>query len=192
VVPLAAHPGAPLDWSVDGRFLLYEDWEATPGSELFRLPLSRNRTPIRVDRTEFRETQGRLSPDGRWMAYVSNRSGKNEVNISPFTSGTGTWQVSTNGGIEPQWRGDGKELFYLAHDRNLMAVPLTIDATVQAGLPVRLFETQMRATFTNDYRNQYVASADGQRFLLDHRPRGESSSSSVTVVVNWMAALTNQ
>jgi eukaryotic-like serine/threonine-protein kinase len=181
---------APMDWSGDG-FLIYgaDDGTSRFSNDLWRLPLSGDRKPIPFLRTRFNETQGQLSPDGRWIAYVSNDSGSNEINISPFPSGEGKWPISTNGGVEPRWRGDGKEIFFVALDGSLMAVPVTTGSTVQASSPAQLFQTGMSGALSVYTRNQYVSTADGQRFLIDHQPRGRAPSSSVTVVVNWMAAL---
>jgi hypothetical protein len=123
------------------------------------------------------------------MAYVSNESGRNEVYVRPFASGEGKSQVSVGGGIEPTWRSDGKELFYLAPDRNLMAVPIKTGSTVEASAPVRLFETAMSSLIMPGYtRNQYVVTADGQRFLINLPAEG-ASPSPITVVINWTAAL---
>jgi serine/threonine protein kinase/Tol biopolymer transport system component len=181
----------PMDVSADGR-LIYADGDPTSRFlyDLWQSPLSGDRKPVPLMRTKFHETQAQLSPDGRWFAYVSNDSGRNEINVSPFPSGDRKWQISTNGGVEPRWRGDGKEIFFVGLDQSLMAVPVTTGSAVQAGVPVKLFDTGMRGTLSASYvRNQYVNTRDGQRFLIDHDPRGRAPVSSITVIVDWVAAV---
>jgi hypothetical protein len=115
------------------------------------------------------------------------------VYVSAFPSGEGKTLVSTGGGIEPAWRGDGKELFFVALDRSLMAVPVTTSPAVRVGSPTRLFQTGMRGTLNTVYaRNQYVVTRDGQRFLMDNQTGRTDPLSSITVVVNWRAALDEQ
>jgi eukaryotic-like serine/threonine-protein kinase len=186
----AGSTGTPLSWSPAGRFLVYTIFDVkTARYDLWMVPLAGDRKPISLSRTDVNEAAGQLSPDGRWMAYVSDESGKNEVYVRPFPNGEGKWHLSVNGGIEPTWRGDGKELFYLAMDRSLMAVALSAGSTIHASAPTRLFETRMANRTTLGYtRNQYVVSGDGQRFLIN-QPAGEASSSPVTIVVNWPSAL---
>jgi len=182
----------PMDLSNDDNDLIYGalDSGLPFHYDLWRLALSGDRKPMPLLRTQFNETQAQLSPDGKWIAYVSNDTGRNEITVSPFPSGDGKWQISTGGGIEPRWRGDGKEVFFVSLDQNLMAVPITAGTTVQAGAPVRLFETGMRGTLSASFtRNQYVNTSDGQRFLIDHEARGRAAASSITVVVDWIAAL---
>jgi serine/threonine protein kinase len=185
----AGSMGLPLGWSRDGRALIFHDAGSKMDLDLWLLPLDRDRKPVPLLQTEFREAQAQLSPDGRWFAYASNESGRNEVYVRAFPSGEGRHQISTQGGLEPTWRGDGKELFYLAADRTLMSVPVTTGSTFEAGLPVRLFETRMSPLLNAGYtRNQYVVSADGQRILIN-QPPPSLPPSPITVVVNWTAAL---
>ena len=134
----------PMDVSRGSSHLVYglDDGRARFQFDLWRLPLSGDRKPIPVRRTMFNETQAQLSPDGRWIAYVSNDSGRNEINVSAFPSGDGKWQISTDGGVEPRWRGDGKELFFVALDQSLMAVPMTMAATVAGGHPGSSFHLE--------------------------------------------------
>ena len=110
----------------------------------------------------------------------------------PFPSGGGKWPISVAGGTEPAWRADGKELFYLAPDRYLMAVPIKAGSSLQPGTPQRLFEAPVSSNISSSYtRNQYVVTGDGQRFLIN-QPVGKTSFSAVTVVVDWTAALKNR
>ena len=194
LLTLPGASGAPLALSRDGRFLIYaSDPSWFPNRpELWLLPQFGDRKPVPFLQTPFSEAQGGPSPDGRWLAYVSDESGRNEVYVRPFPSGEGKWQVSVNGGMEPTWRGDGKEIYYLGAERDLMAVTITAGARVEATRPTRLFRTTMsnlRLSNTTTYtRNQYVFTADGQRFLVN---QGTSAAitSPITVVVNWAAAL---
>jgi hypothetical protein len=122
---------------------------------------------------------------------VSDESSQNDVYVRPFPSGEGKWRVSTNGGVEPTWRRDGKELFYLAPDRALMSVAMKTGSTVEVGPPARLFNTRMSVLTSSGYtRNQYVVTGDGQRFLINEPPTA-APPSPITVVLNWTAALKN-
>jgi serine/threonine protein kinase len=183
---------APLAWSQGGRFLVYarRNDPGFRGADLWLLPWLGDRKPFPYMQTRFDEPQGQPSPDGRWMAYVSDESGSNEVYVRPFPSGEGKWQISVHGGSEPSWRGDGKELYYLGANQDLMAVALETSPVLKAGEPTRLFESPMSSGFINlGYtRNQYAAAADGQRFLIN-QGAGPVPTSPVTVVVNWTAAL---
>jgi eukaryotic-like serine/threonine-protein kinase len=183
----------PYDWSRDGRFVVYAAFgsgkEAT--GRLWVLPLFGEHKPFAFLKTDFMETQARFSPDGHWMAYVSDESGKDEVYISSFPEASGKVLVSTNGGVQPRWRGDGKELFYLELDRKLMAVPVKEGSALEVGSPKSLFDFSFSPRFGfdgNPYAYyQYDVTADGQRFLLTTPP--ENASLPVTVVLNWTAGL---
>ncbi len=171
------------DWSPDGKYLLYN--HQPPGHiYLFVMPLMGDRKPVPYLKTEFRTDQGRFSPNGRWLAYSSNESGKSEIYVQGFSLDSskprGKWQVSTAGGAEAQWRHDGNELYYIA-DANLMAVDVKTDGlSFEAGMPKRLFDVRL----TGRVRNRYLASRDGQRFLVN-APLDESSKSPLEVLVNW-------
>jgi hypothetical protein len=134
------------------------------------------------------ETLARFSPDGRWFAYASNESGRPEVFVQAFPPSGGKWQVSTQGGTVPVWRGDGKELFYQTPgDDSIYAVPVrTQGSSFEAGLPVKLF--QRRMVHTNRERNRWVVTRDGQRFLLNV-PSEDTSSGSIQVVLDWTNGL---
>ena len=186
----------PTDWSRDGRFLVFYQRDAKTNEDLWALPLAGERKPIPLLRTDYRETQGQLSPDSRWLAYSSNESGNLQVYVQPFAPGwdkpmTGKWQISTTGGVQPRWRGDGKELFYAALDRKLMAVE--VRATAQGfdrGTPQALFE--LRATVGGgnaDLATSYAPSADGKRFLMTVAQGALGETPPLTVVVNWLAGV---
>ena len=144
-------------------------------------------------RTEFDEGFARFSPDGQWVAYDSNESGRYEVYVRPFSpdgaAGVGKWPVSTGGGEQPHWRGDGKELFYLQGDRKLMAaeVKTTGGGRFEAGIPKALFSTKA-ARGPVGLNAAYAVTADGQHFLII-REGQEPVWQPATVVVNWTAGL---
>jgi Tol biopolymer transport system component len=180
-------------WSLDGRFLLYTLADVRTavanGTDLWVLP-SDGREPVPFMRTGFNEAEGVFSPDGRWVAFISNQSGANEVYVRAFTTdfssgsaGTGgAMLVSRGGGTSPRWRRDGRELLYLGLDGKLMAAEVTPGAELRVGTPASLFQTPP-GTIVGD------VSPDGKRFLLV-TPVGPSASAPFTVVLNWTAELT--
>jgi Tol biopolymer transport system component len=178
-----------VDWSADGRFILYQDQGPTTSTDLWILPLSGDQKPFPFLQTEFAEVQGRFSPDGRWIAYTSNESGTWQVYVQSFPASGGKWQVSTDGGAQPQWRRDGREIFYLSADRKLMAVDVKGDGTTfDRGVPKALFDLRVQTVGLPGPRNFYVAAADGRRFLVASVPE-ERISTPTTVVMNWTADL---
>jgi len=173
----------PVDWSSDGRFVLYQATFPKTSLDLWALPLEGDRKPIPLVQTEFTELQGQFSPDGRWIAYSSNASALEQVYVQGFPKPGGKFQVSTTGGIRPRWRRDGKELFYMTPDRKLMAVEVKATAaTFEPGRPRELFQT--RAVTASPVFSVYDVSADGQRFLINTALEAEGPAP-MTVVVNW-------
>jgi len=178
----------PEDWSLDGRFLVYMSTEGS-GRDVSLLPLAGERKPVSFLKTPFYERHAQLSPDGRWMAYISDESGTSEVYVQSFPAGGGKWQVSTSGGVQPRWRHDGKELFYLGPDGKMMAVAVKAGATFEAGTPEALFQTRIYGLATApNYSQQYDVTPDGQRFLLNVDV-SDVNSVPLTVVLDWTAAL---
>jgi Tol biopolymer transport system component len=176
----------PTDWSTDGKFILYQEQNPKTGSDLWVLPVSGDQKPFPFLQTNAAEVQGQFSPNGKWIAYTSNESGIYQIYVRSFPSG-GQWQISTNGGGDPRWRHDGKELFYISPDRKLMAVDVKGDGpTFEAGVPKTLFEMRVRGL--PGPRNYYVVSHDGQRFLVAATPV-EAASTPMTVVLNWQSGL---
>jgi Tol biopolymer transport system component len=175
---------APNDWSADGRYIAFED--RTSGNiDLWVLPLFGDRKPFPLIRTEFAESQAGFAPNGHWIAYSSNEGGERNVFVQPFPVTGGKIQISRDGGSQPVWRADGRELFYLRSDGSLMAVP--IDATGQpAGVPEALFRTTV--PIFNSSRGQYAVTKDGKRFLTTASPE-QPSVVPLTVVVNWTATI---
>ena len=178
----------PTDWSPDGRFLLYHNPDPKTGNDIWALPLDGDRKPFPVVRTNFEEQDGQFSPDGQWIAYVSNESGRFEIYLQPFPGPGGQAQVSTNGGAQVRWRRDGKELFYIALDGRLMAVPIRLafnTQTIEAGSPIPLFATRVGGALSIPFRQQYDISPDGQRFLMNTVT--EEAAAPITVILNWKA-----
>jgi Tol biopolymer transport system component len=171
----------PSDASRDGRFLMYSEVNPKTKYDLWVLPLAGDKKPVPYLVTPFNDADGHFSPDGKWVAYMSDENGKPEVYIQSFPASGGKAQISNGGGSWPRWRGDGKELFYLAPDRKLMAAP--IKAGALDGVPVPLFETQVDSYTAT---NRYAPAADGQRFLVNV-PNGAPVSTPLTVVLNWTA-----
>jgi Tol biopolymer transport system component len=154
------------DWSADGRLILYENLDPTTKYDLWALPLFGDRKPMLFLQTQSNEQQAEFSPDGKWVAYTSDKSGKSEVYVQSFPASGGKSHVSTDGGADPRWRRDGKELFYLSPDRKLMAVPVKGETTFEADVPKVLFQTRVPALTVYD-RNSYDVTKDGQRFLIN-------------------------
>ena len=190
------------DWSRDGRFLLYsvtvrgEPSDRLSSNDLWVLPLTPGSPgggkPEPYLQTEFNEGQGRFSPDGRYVAYRSDSSGKDEVYVQPFPAASGgKWTVSQGGGSSPRWRGDGKELFYLSPDAKMMSVEVSTNPVFKAGVPKALFQTAiyMSGGPTRTV-TRYDATADGKRFLINSRVVGRTAPPSpITVVLNWTRLL---
>lgn len=176
----------PHDWSPDGRYIVYGNLDPKTNVDLWILPMFGDRKPFVFLNTPFQENQGRFSPNGRWLAYESNESGTAQIYVRPFPPAGGQWMVSTNGGVQPRWRADGKELFYIAADRKLMVADVKEDdGTVTFGSPKPLFETRTIPGFPG---NIYDVSRDGQRFVII-TPIEEASPSPLTVILNWTVGL---
>ena len=178
----------PTDWSPDGRFILYRALDAKTNFELWALPVGSDQKPIPFMKTAFGVSHGQFSPDGRWVAYASNESGRWEVYVAPFPGPGGNWKVSSAGGSEPRWRRDGKELYYLAPDGKLMGVEVREGPTFDAGAATPLFQTRLRQHISAADLFSYDVSADGRRFLVN-TDVGEVASTPLTVVLNWTAGL---
>ncbi len=177
----------PSDWSRDGQYIAFTSANLKTKLDLWVLPVVGERKPIPFLQTPFNEDVPKFSPDGRFIAYNSDESGQYEIFVQPFPASGAKWQVSTGGGIQPHWRRDGKELFYLAPNKKLMVVDVNRgNGTFEAGVPKVLFQT--RIIGYPGPRNSYDCSADGQRFLINSLP-SEATSIPVTVVLNWAADL---
>ena len=178
-------PIYPYDWSRDGRFILFLTGGQQTRADLWVLPLG-ERKPFPILNSQFSEMDGTFSPDGRWIAYVSDETGTEQVYVRSFPATGGKWPISAAGGIQPCWRRDGRELFFESLDGKLMAVEVKAGAAgFEAGAPKLLFE--MPALFA-DSRLRYDAGSGGQRFLLLTSVE-ESAATPLTVVMNWTAEL---
>ena len=178
----------PFSWSPDGRFLLYATGGGATKDDLWVVPLQADRKPVPFLRTEFNESDGHFSPDGRRVAYVSDESGRAEVYVRSFSPGPpaspgeGKWLISNNGGHNPMWRQDGKQLYYIDLDGKLMAVSLAAGSEFEAGVPKTLFQALPRGDFA-----AWAPSPDGKRFLFLVPETQEAAP--LTVVLNWQAGL---
>jgi hypothetical protein len=185
-------PRFPTDWSRDGRFIVFQ--QRSPGTkfDLFGLPVTGDKTPIPLLNSEFNEIEGTVSPGGRWLAYASDESGIYEVYVQPFAlnpskTPAGKWTISTGGGRDPHWRGDGRELFYVAPNRKMMTVPMKTDGDVVVrGTPQPLFDVRYPV---DGQLSRYAVTADGQRFLIAADQQTSSESPPLQVTVNWLAGL---
>jgi eukaryotic-like serine/threonine-protein kinase len=188
-------------WSRDGRFIVYFENDRKTRQDLWVFPVGdapsgkTEQKPVVFLKTEFNEIQGQLSPDSRWMAYSSDVSGMREVYVRPFPSADVEVRISTAGGEQPRWRGDGKELYYVSADGKLTAVAVKASAgpkpVFDAGTPVPLFDAHLAGLGVTVYFN-YDVTADGKRFLAitDGATAATGASAPpLTVVTNWTAGL---
>jgi serine/threonine protein kinase/Tol biopolymer transport system component len=182
---LVKHPN---DWSADGKYLIYDEHTATARQDLLIVPLEGTHTPIPFLATPADETSAAFSPDGKWIAYSSDESGRRDVYVRGFApdrnpaTTAGQWTISVNGGDKPRWSRDGKELFYIATDGKMMSVPIQGGRSFEPGAPVPLFDTRVTGFMP------YDVAPDG-RFLINTMPADATSRSSMIVVVNWFAGL---
>ncbi|MBM2840668.1 MAG: hypothetical protein HW412_1196, partial [Bacteroidetes bacterium] len=187
----SSFPEYTADWSPDGKFILFTRQDPVTKFDIWILPLTGERNPVPFAQTEFDEWLGSFSPDGRWIAYWSNESGRFEVYVRNFSladqsTPVGKWQISANGGAQPRWRKDGKELYYMNPDRVLMAVPVNSGSTFQYEAARQLFSTD---TDNFDAPNRYVATKNGHRFLMNV-PLDREASNPVTITLNWITEVT--
>ena len=184
------NPKSLLGWSKDGKYLLYREENPGTGRDLMALPLEGDRKPIAVVKTQFEESTGAVSPDGRWVAYSSNDSGHAEIYVQAFPGSggpAGRWQVSNGSGYDVRWRGDGKELYYETSDGSGMMMAVALQAGpqgIRAEAPRMLF----RADFGNGGLRQFDVTPDGQRFLII-LSGAAGNATPLTVVSNWQAGL---
>jgi len=175
-----------MSWSPDGQLLAFVEIDPTTGYDIWVLRMG-DRKPQPFLRTPFDESAPQFSPDGHWLAYISNESGPWEVYVQPYPGPGGKWQISTEGGTEPVWNRNGRELFYRSGDK-MMAVDVDTQPSFAAGKPRVLFEGRYEptpATFPN-----YDVSPDGQRFLmLKPSEAGEAAPTQINVVLNWFEEL---
>ena len=175
----------PSDWSADGRTIAVSRLGAS-GWDIWLMGTEPGSAPNRFLQSPFSERFGRISPDGRWLAYASNESGRYEIYVVPIAGGAGKWQVSTEGGDDPFWRKDGRELLYRGADRSIYAVAIGPGAGFEPGTPQPLFRVDLaEGLFTG---TRWCPTGDAQRFLLEV-PVGGSGAASFNVVSGWPSDL---
>jgi eukaryotic-like serine/threonine-protein kinase len=180
------HSQVPNSWSPDGQVLAFTEVTPATGRDVWTLRLS-DRKPQVFLQTQFNEGAPMFSPDGRWLAYGSDESGRPEIYVQPYPGPGGKWQISADGGTEPAWNHNGRELFYRQGNK-LMAVDVTTQPTFSPGKPRMLFEGQYAPSTTLSSRN-YDVSPDGQRFLMVKTVEQEQTTAQINVVVNWFEEL---
>jgi len=148
------------------------------------VPTQGNPIPVNYLQTRFNETHAHFSPDGKFISYSSDESGKSEVYVQPFPTTGARWQVSTKGGDQGYWGRDGKELFYVSPDKKLLVVPVSIAASFETGAPSPLFELHIPTHGITDEMYQYAVSPDGRRILVASLPPGRATQP-IGVVLNW-------
>lgn len=188
------NPKSPTQWSADGRFIVYSEGDPKTKSDISVLPMDQaGQKPTPFLHSVFNEWHGQLSPDSHWMAYTSDVSGAREVYVQPFPVPDNEIRISLAGGEQPRWRADGKELYYLAADGKMTAVPITLPAgakpTLKAGAPVALFDAHSSAV--NQVYFNYDVTPDGKRFLVSTSGGTQATTAStppLTVRLNWQPA----
>jgi eukaryotic-like serine/threonine-protein kinase len=172
---------APTDWSPDGRFLVYTLFTSESFADLHYLRRTETGSYESVPflQSPAAETEGKFSPDGRYLAYCSNQSGRKEVYVARFPEGGSKIRISVKGGSNPRWSSDGRELFYIEGEA-LMAVPITMVPDLSAGTPERLFALPHLQFGPGDFE----VSKDRQRFLVKE-PAGDAPPPVIRVVQNW-------
>ena len=176
----------PMSWSPDGQLLAFVEVNPTTGWDIWVLRLS-DRKAQPFLRTPFNESVPQFSPDGRWLAYISNESGRYEIYVQPYPGPGGKWLISTEGGMEPVWNPNGRELFYRSGGK-MMAVDIATQPSFTAGKPRLLFEGRYEPTPAT--APNYDVSPDGQRFLmLKPSEAGDAAPTQINVVLNWFEEL---
>jgi eukaryotic-like serine/threonine-protein kinase len=169
------------DWSHDGRSVAFTGAGAQTNRDLWIVPMTGDRKPAVFFQTPFNEECPAFSPDDKWIAYNSDASGRYEVYVRSLTPGGGQFQISRSGGWAPRWRGDGKEIFFLALDGAMMTADVTMAKELQAGVPKALFPTPL---LRGSDKHTYAVTKDGQRFLY-LAPDQRQLSVPLTIVLNW-------
>jgi len=199
----AAPDRTPSDWSRDGRFVIYTENNPKTRADIWYAPVEsgpgesrkmNEKAAVKLLATDAVESQGQLSPDGKWLAYYSDESGKGQVYIRPFPTGSQVWKVSTDGGREPRWRSDGKEIDFadFGVSGRVMLMAATVNADGRSGLrigsPEKLFEVRATSTVPQSNIFAYSPHPDRQRFLVNALV--ETGEPTVNVITNWQKSVT--
>ncbi|OFW43075.1 MAG: hypothetical protein A3J28_17380 [Acidobacteria bacterium RIFCSPLOWO2_12_FULL_60_22] len=184
-LPEHTHVGS---WSPDAQMLAMEESRSETAWDIWILPLQGDRKPKLFLQTPFSEEAPAFSPDGRWIAYMSDESRRFEVYVQPYPGPGGKWQISTEGGTEPVWARNGRELFYRSGDK-MMAVEIMTQPAFRASTPKVLFEGRYEATTGLGIRTNYGVSPDGQRFLMVKGGEQQQAPTQINVVLNWFEEL---
>jgi Tol biopolymer transport system component len=186
------------DVSSDGRYVIFDNTNLNNLIfDVLAMPLSGDKKPFTYLHSSFNNTQPQFSPDGRWVAYSTNESGSYQIVVRTFPDPNGgRWQVTANGGMEPRWRRDGRELYYVALDGKLMAVPIRPGSAFQADQATPLFQTPLTFPTFTPFPIRYDVTADGQRFLMSvsantpesSAPAALTNPTPIVAIVNWTAA----
>jgi Tol biopolymer transport system component len=168
--------------------LLFRNQDPQTGFDLWVLPMSGDKRPFPFLKTPFEEREGQFSRDGKWIAYESNESGRFEIYVQPFPGPGGKFRVSSNGGAQPRWHKNGKEIFYVSLDSKMMAVPVKLSPdglSLETGTPAVLFPVRIAGgPLFGSSKQQYAVSSDGQRFLVN-LAADERATSPITLIFNW-------
>jgi Tol biopolymer transport system component len=185
--PHSTHHKWATQWSQDGRFVVYATTSAETNWDLWILSLDDARMTRPFLQGPYTETQGVVSPNGRWLAYASNETGRLEVYVQSFPSAGEKKQISADGGWDPKWSADGSELFFLSLDGKLLAVNVKVGSDLSPGLPEALFEVSVPRP-ESPYSTNYVVSSDAKRFLVN-TIIPQATSSPITIVLNGLREL---
>ncbi len=176
----------PGSWSPDGQVLAFSELSPTNGWDVWVLKLESDRKPRPFLQTPSNESIPMFSPDGRWLAYESDESGREEIYVRPFPGPGSKWQISADGGTEPVWARSGRELFYRNGDE-MMAADIATQPSFSARKPKVLFEGHYESY--GPFSSYYDVSPDGQRFLMVKENQQGTSASQINVVLNWFEEL---
>ncbi len=175
----------PTSWSPDGRFVLYSPIDNVSKRDIWLLPLDGDRRPTLFFSTPTEDWDAFFSPDGKYIAYLSGESGKDEIYVQTFPASADKWLISTNGGASPRWSQNGRELIYVGRDGKLMSVAVKADDRFEAGVPQPLFDVTLARAVRGD---DYEVSNDGQRLMFISRGT-DGSLPPINVILNWPAGL---
>jgi Tol biopolymer transport system component len=170
--------------SPDGRLLAFTDFSRETGEDIWIMPLEGDHKPQAFLQTSFNESEARFSPDGRWIAYVSNESGRNEIYLQSYPDHAGKLQISSDGGDEPVWAHDGRELFY-RNTSKMMVAEIINQPAFKAGKPRLLFEGRYENL---SWEPNYDVSPDGQKFLM-LKSLDDTPPNQINIVLNWYEEL---